>query len=263
MNKLLLIDGDEFIFRATAALEREIKWDEDNHVLYANEAQAWDNLKGMLRRIFERFETDAHWLCFTTSPNFRTVLIDPTYKNNRVASRKPMCYAALRERVEGAYNVRAVPGLEADDVMGILATMPSKRQRIIVSQDKDMKTIPTTVWDGKDLHVIGEIEADYKHMFQTLVGDTSDGYKGCPKVGPVKAEKILAKAHDDCGDYGCCPDNPPLWPRVVATYKKYGLTETDALTQARLARILRHSDWDNEKKEPILWTPPSNSQPQD
>jgi DNA polymerase-1 len=261
MNKLLLIDGDEFIFRATAALEREIKWDDDNHVLYANEAQAWDNLKAMVRRIFERFDTDAHWLCFSQKPNFRTS-IDPTYKNNRSASRKPMCYMALRERVEGSYNVRAVQGLEADDVMGILATMPSKRQRIIVSQDKDMKTIPTTVWDGKDLHVITDAAADYMHMYQTLVGDTSDGYKGCPKVGPVKAEKVL----NDCTvreDGGKVAHVSPLWPAVVATFVKYGLTEADALVQARLARILRYSDWDNERKEPILWTPPSNSQPQD
>ena len=35
-----------------------------------------------------------------------------------------------------------------------------------------------------------------------------------------------------------------LWIRLDLDY---------ALTQARLARILRASDWDNKKKEPILW----------
>ena len=29
-----------------------------------------------------------------------------------------------------------------------------------------------------------------------------------------------------------------------------------ALINARLARILRFTDWDSEKREPILWTPP-------
>jgi DNA polymerase-1 len=80
-------------------------------------------------------------------------------------------------------------------------------------------------------------------MFQTLVGDTSDGYKGCPGVGKVKAEKLLAG------------NDKLYWEIVRATFEKAGLTEQDALTQARLARILRFSDWDNEKKEPILWSP--------
>jgi DNA polymerase-1 len=83
-------------------------------------------------------------------------------------------------------------------------------------------------------------------MFQTLVGDTSDGYKGCPGVGKVKAEKLLIDAMEN---------GVPLWTVVKAQYEAKDLTEADALTQARLARILRWSDWDNEKKEPILWTP--------
>jgi DNA polymerase-1 len=249
VKKTLLIDGDQFLFTATAAMEHEVRWDDNNHVLFSNADAAWDNLVGMIRRICERFETPKHVLCFSDTygdtPNFRRS-IDPTYKMHRAGSRKPLCYAALRERVEQEYPCRAVPGLEADDVMGILATKPSAHA-IIVSQDKDMKTIPTQVWDGKDLVTISEAEADYRHMYQTLIGDAADGYKGCPGVGPVKAEKLLN------GD----TDNPlTLWERVVATYAKAGLTEADALVQARLARILRRSDWDAEKKEPILWTPP-------
>jgi DNA polymerase-1 len=92
---------------------------------------------------------------------------------------------------------------------------------------------------------ISEAQADYYHMFQTLVGDTSDGYKGCPGVGKVKAEALLSD-HDRSH-----------WDIVKAAYEKAKLTEQDALTQARLARILRWSDWDNTKKEPILWTPTS------
>ena len=46
-----------------------------------------------------------------------------------------------------------------------------------------------------------------------------------------------------------------LWKGVVETYFTKGLTEGDALIQARLARILRHEDYDYKKKEPILWTP--------
>lgn len=252
MKKLLLIDGDEFIYRCTAALEKETRWDDFNHVLYSNVVECWDNLQGMLKRIFDRFDCTDHVLCFSAPPNFRQA-IDPTYKGHR-SPRKPLCYAELRERVEGEYVCRAMPGLEADDVMGILATKPGKAQRIIVSQDKDMKTIPTTVWNGKDLEVVSEVDADYAHMYQTLIGDTSDGYKGCPGIGPKKAEAILQLTDKDNMPYMVSE----WWSRVKSTYEKAGLTEADALTQARLARILRWSDWDSEKKEPILWMPQSN-----
>ena len=267
MSKLLLIDGDEFLFRAAAAVEQEarfnevldeIDWNEPPvHVLYSHPGEAQKALVDMLGRIFDRFKTENHVLCFSSQPNFRFG-VDPTYKNNRAGSRKPLCYTLLRETVETKYQCKAFPTLEADDVMGVMATAPAytkKHQCIIVSQDKDMKTIPTTVWNGKDLVTYSEDEADYWHMYQTLVGDTSDGYKGCPAIGKVKAEKLLTVT-DKHG-----PINPEMthvewmWEQVLAAYEKAGLTEADAITQARLARILRWSDWDNEKKQPILWSP--------
>jgi hypothetical protein len=121
-----------------------VLWDDQNHILYSNENECWDNLTGMLDRVFERFTTREHALCFTKAPNFRRE-VDPTYKLNR-QTRKPLCYAALRQRVEGKYNCLAMPGLEADDIMGILATKPGQVHNIIVSQDKDMKGIPGADW---------------------------------------------------------------------------------------------------------------------
>lgn len=255
IKTLLLIDGDQFIFKATAALEKETRWDDQNHVLYSNAEECWATLTGMIKRIFERFEHSQHALCFSAANNFRKV-IDPTYKSGR-SPRKPLCYAALRERVEGEYNCIAMEGLEADDVMGILATKPNALHKIIVSQDKDMKTIPATVWNGVDLINVTTEQADYWHMYQTLIGDSSDGYKGCPGVGPKKAEKLLtdAEAPGDDGENEYMERDGKHWPRVVHAYKKAKLTEQDALIQARLARILRWTDWDTETKKPILWSP--------
>ena len=50
-------------------------------------------------------------------------------------------------------------------------------------------------------------------------------------------------------------DDPevPVWDRIVAAYAKAGLSEADALAQARCARILRNTDWDGS--HPILWEP--------
>lgn len=248
--KRLLIDGDQFLFKAAVACEQEIRWDEQNHVLYSNEVEAWGLFQDMIKRITERFETDRFALCVSSYPIWRTKLT-PTYKAGR--SRKPLCYPLLLEKAGAEYQILTAPGLEADDVMGIMATKPSAGvvQNIIVSQDKDMGTIPGTRWDGESLITATKAEADYFHLFQTLTGDKTDGYQGCPGVGPVKAAAILSNNVDEPDD----TETPWRWHRVVAAYVRAGLTEEDALLNARLARILRWSDWDQEKKEVKLWCP--------
>jgi DNA polymerase-1 len=86
---------------------------------------------------------------------------------------------------------------------------------------------------------VSEREADRNHMIQTLTGDRTDGYPGCPGIGPARAEKIV--------DGG--------WDAVVDAYVKAGLNEATALTQARLARILRKGDYVRKTGLVKLWTP--------
>jgi DNA polymerase-1 len=118
-----------------------------------------------------------------------------------------------------------------------------------------MKTIPATIWDGQDLVTYTEAEADYWHLYQTLTGDATDGYKGCPGMGPKKAASLLDKALSTADGTALKPCVGVWWPAVAQAYAKQGLTEEHALTQARLARILRWTDWDANKKEPKLWAP--------
>jgi DNA polymerase-1 len=77
---------------------------------------------------------------------------------------------------------------------------------------------------------------------QTLQGDSVDGYKGCPGIGPKKAEKILADSTDPWGD-------------IVSAYMGKGLTEDDALVQAQVARICQHQNYNYDTAEVIPWTP--------
>jgi 5'-3' exonuclease len=86
-------------------------------------------------------------LCFS-DPSRRSFRHDLTesYKQARKGSRKPLAYAAVRDRLVAAhggetYKTIIKPRLEADDVMGIVSTRaPGKF--IIVSGDKDMQQIP-------------------------------------------------------------------------------------------------------------------------
>ena len=60
-------------------------------------------------------------------------------------------------------------------------------------------------------------------------------------IPEVKTKKTLTKKKN-------------LWNVVKTCFKEQGLTEDDALIQARLARILRNTDYDFKKKQPILWS---------
>jgi DNA polymerase-1 len=244
MAKLdLLIDGDLLLYKTACGVEKEVQWDEENHVLFANMEDAWGCIQDNIIQLTDKFSTNSIIFALTGKGNFRKDLF-PLYKANRQGTRKPLCYADLAARLRDEYKVIQYDRIEADDILGILATKPSQSKRIIVSEDKDMRSIPCTLYAKGEVSVVSEEEADYNHMFQTLCGDQADGYPGCPKIGPVKAAAIL-----DAYKGGS------LWAGVMSAYHKADQSTDYALTQARLARILRWEDWDSVKKEPILWTP--------
>ena len=63
-------------------------------------------------------------------------------------TRKPCGINALIDWVEEAYPSLRKPSLEADDVLGILATKPDNigGKVVVVSDDKDLKTIPCVLF---------------------------------------------------------------------------------------------------------------------
>lgn len=248
MDKVtLLIDGDIVAYEAASAVEQEIDWGDDLWTLHSKLDEAKPLVENKLRGWQDRFDADLV-IAFSDSANFRKDIY-PDYKGNRKSKRKPIAYKQLKRWIEEQWTTYQRPGLEGDDVLGILATHPTLigGQKIIVSIDKDMKTVPGYCWnpekDEQPVYISGE-DADRHHLYQTLTGDTTDGYPGLPGYGPVKAQKLL--------------DSVPVvdrWAAVVAAYEKAGLTEADALVQARCARILRHTDYDFKKKEVKHWSP--------
>lgn len=255
-KRVVLIDGDVYIFRAALSAEHAVEWTEDLWTLHANMSDAISYFENSISEIKEELEADDVIIALSDKTNFRYSIL-PTYKSNRKDKRPPLLRARLKEWVQVAYNTYMRPQLEGDDVLGILATskvIVKNAEKVVVSIDKDMKTIPCTYYntDKKEYKVTTECEADYNHLIQTLTGDAADGYSGCPGVGPKTAEKLLVDM--DCYNH----DNKPFshwWDVVVKAYGKAGLTEEDALTQARVARICRNSDYDFKRREVIPWTP--------
>lgn len=243
-NKIptLLLDGDMILYRASAANEVEVNWGDDLWTLHSDAKEAWVMLDDQVQKICKELQSNRFVFCLSDDQNFRKEVY-PDYKSKRKETRKPLAYYALKQWVMDNYEYAIFPKCEADDVMGILATQKDANC-IIVSEDKDMMTVPARLYRQGELRKIDEATADYHVFFQTLTGDATDGYPGCKGFGAVKAEKVLKAA------------NPmEYWKIVVDAFKASGETEDGALSQARCARILRSSDFDLEKKTIVLWNP--------
>jgi len=252
MTRTLLIDGDLYAYVESIAVEEVVHWEGKPglHTLHSNVGPAAANFHSLVKRLQRELQADKV-LVALSDPDQRNWRVDlwPKYKahRRRIGMRKPICYGPLLEEIRDRWQVIHFPRLEGDDVLGWLAGNPKiEGEKVIVSIDKDMHTIP-------DVHIFNtrteeltpphSVEtADYHHMLQTLVGDTSDGYPGCPGVGKVSAPKLLAATTN-------------LWSAVHAAYLKKDKTLADALMQARLARILRFEDYDITKGKIKLWEP--------
>jgi DNA polymerase-1 len=258
--RTLLIDADIFIFRVASSQETPIDWGNGIHTLHADEQSAKSDFDSYMDRLRDELKGDRLVLAMKDKENWRRTVL-PTYKANRQGLREPLIRGAMMEYARSKYDVFSRPTLEGDDILGILATsrVIVKGEKIIVSIDKDMKTIPGLSYnpDKSELGIVetSEAEADYRHMFQTLTGDATDGYSGCPGVGPKKAQEILTPI--DNGLLG--PGANWMWPAVLAAYAKAKLSPEVALQMARVARICRVTDYDFKRKEVILWQPPRPS----
>jgi DNA polymerase-1 len=251
----LLLDGDVVAYKFASAAEKPIHWgdtDEDIWTLHAFADEAKERMEEWIADVRGMHSHLVVALTDNTS-NFRKEIL-PTYKHQRIKVRKPLLLPEMRQHLRDTYKVYERPTLEGDDVLGILATSEKiiEGRKIVVSIDKDMKTIPglhlNTDKRDDGVFEVTPAEADRFHMFQTLTGDAVDGYSGCPGIGPKKAENILER---------CAEEDRPFWGAVVEAYVKAGLSADVALTQARVARILRVTDYDFKAKRPILWTPPA------
>ena len=253
-NRTALIDGDVFIFRAALLAETPIEWGDDIWTLHANMGDAINLFDSFIETAKELTGSSMCVIALSDTANFRK-LIMPSYKHNRRDKRPPLLRWKLRELVETKYPELCVSMslLEGDDVLGIYATGKrlAKEESVIVSIDKDMKTIPASYFDY-DNHTLTTYtvdEANYNHLVQTLTGDTADGYKGCPGVGIKGAEKILADSWRQDGTF----DVDHGWLCVIAAFEKAGLDAAEALLQARVARVCRAEDYDFANRRPIPW----------
>jgi len=250
-----LFDADIFAYRWASSAEKRFDWGEDSGgetwTTTKTLGETCEELRADVFNIADNLDLNRIIICLS-DPSRRYFRHDilASYKHSR-AGHKPNYLAECKAFLTEAFETYQRPTLEADDCMGILSTWGGMTGRkVIISSDKDMKTIPGWLFNpDKDTtpRKVSPEEAAYWHMYQTLVGDATDGYQGCPGIGPKKAAALLAGKN-----------LVEAWPLILQAYKNSGLTADAATQQARVARICRASDYDFNHHKVIPWNPPSS-----
>jgi len=279
---ILVMDGDWLVFQAMSAAEYDASWEEEIWMRCCDHAKAREILFESIKSYASRKKAWAGApiiLAFTDGVNWRKELVEPTYKENRAVTKKPVGYFEFLEELFKNEDYLCVlePRLEGDDCMGIIGSNPSQfnsKKAVLVSCDKDFKTIPDCdfLWCTTGNILTQDMEtADYWHMFQTIKGDITDGYGGIPGWGDTAADFLadpfftepevsILKSGKNKGQEVTKwvkrdREDRDLWECMVSIAAKAGMSESELIKQAQMARILRHTDYCLETKEITLWMP--------
>ncbi|MGF1738838.1 DNA polymerase I [Photobacterium satsumensis] len=228
-NPLILIDGSSYLYRAYHAAPNFTNSDgEPTGAVYG--------VVNMLRSMLRQFSTEHIAVIFDAKgKTFRDDMY-PEYKANR-----PPMPDDLRSQIEPLHAVIkamglpliSISGVEADDVIGTLASQASKAGMpvLISTGDKDMaqlvdqnvtliNTMTDVVMDPAgvvDKFGIGpELIIDYL----ALMGDKVDNIPGVPGVGEKTAKALLTGIGGLDALYANLDDIPPLGFRGSKTMPK-------------------------------------------
>ncbi len=200
--QLILVDGSSYLYRAfyVPQLKR----------MQTNSGQPTGAVFGVINMVKSLMtdypESNVVVIFDAKGKNFRHELFDE-YKANR-----PSMPDELRSQVEYVHKavkalglpLIAMPGVEADDVIGAYAKQASQAgQRVLVATgDKDLAqivnanvnlidTMKKVIMDEQGVIEKFGVRADQIIDYLAMVGDTSDNIPGVPKCGPKTAVKWL------------------------------------------------------------------------
>ncbi|MEM7277140.1 MAG: DNA polymerase I [Pseudomonadota bacterium] len=197
---LILVDGSSYLFRAFHALPP----------LTNSSGEPTGAIHGVLNMLAKLIrETEHEHIAVVFDASGKTFRDDmyPEYKANR-----PPMPDELRSQIKPLHQIieamgiplLIVPGVEADDVIGTLATRASDQGMpcLVSTSDKDMaqlvnenvtlvNTMSDTVMDRDGVKAKFDVWPEQIIDWLALVGDSVDNIPGVPKVGAKTAAKWL------------------------------------------------------------------------
>ena len=200
MPTLLLVDGSSYLYRAFHALP-------DLRTAAGQPTGAIRGVLSMLRVLEADYKSDYRAVVFDAKgKTFRDDWY-PEYKAHRPSMPEDLAaqIAPLHECIRAAgWPLLMVDGVEADDVIGTLSRQATNAgiDCVISTGDKDLtqlvnprvrlvNTMSNEVLDEAGVKAKFGVPPQRIIDYLALVGDTSDGIPGVPKVGPKTAVKWL------------------------------------------------------------------------
>lgn len=202
---LILVDGSSYLFRAYHAMP-------ELTTAAGDPTGAIRGVIAMLRKLAKDYQGSPIAVVFDAKgKTFRNDLY-AQYKANR-----PPMPDDLREQIQPIHDIIRAMGLpllivadvEADDVIGTLATQATAQERdtVISTGDKDMaqlvsphvslvNTMTETTMDRDGVIAKFDVAPEQIVDYLALMGDTVDNIPGVPKVGPKTAAKWLKEYGD-------------------------------------------------------------------
>ena len=202
MPLLLLVDGSSYLYRAFHALpDLRNQAGEPTGALYG--------VLNMLRRLQSDYKADYKAVVF--DPRGKTFRDDwyPEYKSHRplmpddLARQIEPIHAAIKA---AGWPVIMIDGVEADDVIGTLATQAATADidTLISTGDKDLtqlvgpkirwyNTMSNELLDSAGVEAKFGVPPERIVDYLALVGDAVDGVPGVAKCGPKTAVKWLTQ----------------------------------------------------------------------
>ncbi len=199
-KSLILVDGSSYLYRAFFALP-------PLNTAQGQPTGAVYGVVNMLRRLIKDYQPELMAVVFDAKgKTFRDELFEE-YKAHR-----PPMPDEMRSQIEPLHQtvqamgipILIIDGVEADDVIGTLATQARQKgvPTIISTGDKDMaqlvdnkitliNTMTNTTLDHDGVVEKFGIPPQNIIDYLALVGDSSDNIPGVPKVGPKTAVKWL------------------------------------------------------------------------
>ena len=172
-----LIDGDSLIYYEMGKPTLE---------------EALQGIDTRIRHMLDQCKANKYAGFLTAGKCFRySVAKTKPYKGNRKYGDKPIIFSAIKEYLRQEWNFISVPELEADDLVSIYH---NPMETIICSPDKDVlyqNKVCNYNYGKVEMIAVDENESLRFLWKQTLMGDSTDGIPGLPKVGEKTAAAWL------------------------------------------------------------------------
>lgn len=137
------------------------------------------------------------------------------YKGNRDKMEKPRWIESVTKHLIEVHGAKTVNYIETDDAITVGLTAANKKGKLAVAANLDKDIYQCEGWgydwDKDQFHYTDYWEGLVWQYVQCLAGDQVDNYKGIPRVGKVKAQKILKD----------CTTERELYEAAVKAYKDY------------------------------------------